>query len=290
VKKICFLAVCLAVLLSITGMASPDTLKVTTQVCFQVGFNHPSENFSLPFSRVDIKGFYGTRWSGQVELRATDGNSLYKAYIDYRFRPYCTIRTGQFANPFKSVELSRDQQYIPFFAIYEQYVANGDDIGLAIMGTVSRWAYSLCVINGTGKNVPDNNCAKDVVGYVSCKLPLTTMVQLCWQAGAQPDAWRSGGFVRMSGDPSSVLHWEAAYATRRDLHREGWYALAAIGRKIQLTARLHRPVQDDPLAWTVGLQGLPVKIIKLQSAVVMAQGQKLQAAMVVQLNLIIHGT
>lgn len=283
-KKVLVITVC-TWLIGVTSIAAQDTLRVATNAYFQVGCDYPNGNFSLPFSKVGVKGSYGTRWSGYVELRPASGNPLIKAYIDYRLQSFFTIRAGQFTNPFKWIELPPDQRHLPFFAVYEQYVANGDDIGIAALGTISRWTYYLCIINGAGKNVPDNNWAKDMTGYMSYQLPIASAVELCWQSGKQPGFFRSGGFARASGNPLSMWHWEAAYTTRRDLHHQGWYALTVIGpQKIQLTARLHRTVQNDPLVWTVGLQGHPAQNVKWQSAMAISQDRQPQVAAIMQFN------
>jgi hypothetical protein len=235
---------------------------------FQTQYEYSSGNFNLPSSKVAITGTEGPHWSGCVELRPVSGNPLIKAYVDYRINPHLALRAGQFTNPFKWVELSPDARHIPFYTVYEDYVANGDDIGLAAFGKFHAWSYYVCAINGTGKNVQkDNNRSKDVTGYLTCRLPLASQAEFCWQYGQQPDSLRRGGFLRISGDPLATFHYEAAYTTRRDLHREGWYLIAAAGpSRIQLTTRLHRAIQEDPLGWTVGLQGKPAAHVKWQIA------------------------
>lgn len=229
--------------------------QVSVSGYFQVMGSTAEQNFSLPNSKLFIDGYSGERLCCRVEFRPAVGNPLVKAYVGYTLNPALTVIFGQLSNPIKYVEPQPEEQVFVRYALYERYVANSDDIGLAVTGKFDLLKYYACLINGTGRNVPDNNEAKDVAIYCSYEPFGFIKLEAAGQTGKQPAGLRQASFARCSFFPHPSLELQLAVMGRSDLDDSGWYASGFyIFRTMRFLGRVHKTSNDQAPEWTVGLQ------------------------------------
>lgn len=64
------------------------------------------------------------------------------------------------------------------------------DIGVEVNGTHGWFSWAVAGLSGAGKNVPDNNSAKDILGWMALGPFGPLRFQFAWQAGQQPEGFR----------------------------------------------------------------------------------------------------
>lgn len=286
----------LIVLLSNTVFGEDSTKTETGQPqvkyagVFQVTADTLNKSFSISYAKLFVNGQIGKKLSFGVELVSRSGNPLDKAFLDYQVVNLLKVRLGQFSNPFKFAEPPPEEKYFVYYALITYYLSNADDIGFAVLGKTNLISYYFCVINGTGRNVPDNNTSKDIVGHISIKPINSLEIQLCWQGGRQLEGWRDGKSVYLSFLPIQALSIQSAFITRRDFgeHGEyGWYVtgLYNISRNVQLTARVHELTQHDKSVWTIGTQIFANQYTKVQPNIILGKARSPKYVLLVQLFL-----
>ena len=238
--------------------------KFSASGYFQVLMNNTAQSFMLPFAKATIHGTYSKKLSFHIELRPTVGNPLVKAYMGYSLNKLITIMLGQIPNPMKWIEPEPEEKQFAYYALYETYVSNGDDIGLALYGKTSQLIYYACLLNGTGRNLLDNNKSKDVVGYISYAFWPELKVEAAAQTGKQPnDVTRTSGFARFTLYPWPQLQLAFATIGRNDLKAGGWYSTTnyTIG-DWSLLGRIHKTIPGNNPEFTLGCQvgTIPVKL------------------------------
>ncbi|MFA4834422.1 MAG: hypothetical protein WC619_06365 [Patescibacteria group bacterium] len=238
-----------------TSVGEGQKWNVSCSGYFQVKASTGKQGFSLPFSKFFLDGRLGKKLSATLELRPFDGNPIQKAYIGYSLNPLATILAGQISNPIKYIEPQPEENKFTSYALYQHYVANPDDIGLAVYGERKTFLYYVCLVNGTGRNTPEDNQAKDVAGYISFTPLSAFCLEIAGQTGKQPTFLRQAGFIRGTFKPLSALEIQLASMGRTDLKEWGWYASSSyLFSWLSLNTRLHRTTQKDNQEWTVGIQ------------------------------------
>ncbi|MBT8189915.1 MAG: OprO/OprP family phosphate-selective porin [Bacteroidia bacterium] len=125
---------------------------------------------------------YDFSYYAMTELSPTKGGPIIlDAYVSYnRLGPWATISVGQFRSPF-GLELStpcHKLHTINRSQVVETLAGPFRDMGFMISGgtdtlsffgskTTNFFGYNIALMNGTGKNVMDDNRKKDLVGRVT---------------------------------------------------------------------------------------------------------------------------
>lgn len=252
---------------------------------FQIRTGIEEQAFSIPFSKLFLDTELNEKLSAHLELRPLDDSPLGKAYLNYFHNSWLNVSVGQISNPIKRIEPQPENHEFNSYALYRKYVANPDDIGLAVHGKRKSFYYYLCLINGTGRNVSDNNTAKDLAGYVSFAPTPTFFLELAGQIGKQPDITRSAGFIRTTLKPLSDFEMQLAGIFRGDLDERGWYVKGSyFFPRFSLNARFHRTKRRDKPVWTISLQ-TKSDTPRLTVEVGFGKGLRPSCSLVLQLNI-----
>jgi len=252
---------------------------------FQIMMSSIQQSFDMPFAKLTIDGQCQSKkqLSFHLELRPTPGNPLLKVYLSYSLRPMLTILLGQLSNPIKYVEPEPEIKTLIYYSLYQHYVANGDDIGIAAFGKSTKFCYFACVINGTGRNIADNNTAKDIAAYLSYDFSPLVQLAIAGQTGQQPTNNRNIGFARLTLTPRPNLGVDTSVMGRTDLNDWGWYLSASYGqRHIKLLGRVHQTMHRHQPEWTLGLQTGDIPF-KFQINAIIGQARKPELAALTQI-------
>jgi hypothetical protein len=232
-----------------------DQWQISTWAYFQASGSSRTETFDPLSGKLTAVAKYNSRISGQVELQPVAGNPLVKAFVTYTQCELLNLRVGQQSNPLKFVEPAPEQKEFVYYATQSYWATNPDDIGVAAFGKRGRASYHLFFCNGTGRNVPDNNSEKDIVGYLCLKPVANIQMEGCGVYGQQPSAERIGGFGRLVWTANAWANLQSGVIGRKDMHAAGWYVAGQFGLKDrQITARVFQQTQDDELVYTLGSQ------------------------------------
>lgn len=208
--------------------------------------------FSVQNSKLFIDGKSDRRLC-HLEFRPTNGHPLLKAYLGDSLCPQLTIILGQLSNPIKYVEPQPEENQFTSYALYQHYVVNSDDIGLAVYGKSRPISYYVCLVNGTGRNTPDNNREKDVAGYCAYAPIPFVRFEIAGQIGQQPDGQRRIGFAKATFNPLSDANIQLA--SMADQRTWGWYASGSYARsRLCVNLRLHQTTRRSGYQWTASVQ------------------------------------
>jgi Phosphate-selective porin O and P len=142
------------------------------------------------------------------------------------------IRVGQFVAPYGLERLTSAKDLEAIDRVLDPFVP-ARDMGVTVFSATPFWnqlLYSVAVINGTGQNTRDNNDAKDYVGRIVWRVPLTHVsIGVNGASGRQPtgrrDRW--GADVNLDyGDyrvAAEYTHQAQEWGGRRG---HGFYLLA----------------------------------------------------------------
>jgi len=236
---------------------------------------------------VTLKGNYGPKISAVLEMRCAPPTRMNKAFVDYKVISGLKLRAGQFSNPFKFLE--PPPSLLPFAQnmLVFHYLANSDDLGVAVHGDWGPASYSVCLLNGADRNTPDNNQEKDYIGYLQLKPTGFLTVEGCYQQGQQPDGLRKGYYSLLRLTPHSRVLIEGVWVERFDLDDRGWQVFGTFAVKPTwwLTARSHQVTQDDKVAWTFGTQILIEDKLKVQPNIVFGESRRPNWSIALQLDI-----
>jgi phosphate-selective porin OprO/OprP len=200
------------------------------QVLF-TGYENAVDEFKVNRARVKVSGDLAEDISYALLLDAAATSILYRAGIDLTYLKWAKLRLGQFKTPFSYEYLtSSSKRDTIYLSKVVDNLASKYDIGLQISGDWSYFGYALGVFNGEGRNEPDANNNKDMIGRIIFK-PIKGL-----ELGASHCEGRSGvvrlnkdrtgGYLAFIHDPLSIKG-EYIYAKDDSLTRYGWYAQLA---------------------------------------------------------------
>lgn len=156
---------------------------------------------------------------------------LWKAHIDISYKPWVSIRIGQFKTPFSheyltsSSKLDMIDRSQVVSALAVKY-----DIGLQVYGTIECFSYAIGTFNGSGKNASDVNNRKDMVGMIVAKpIPRTEIGVSGYygKSGVEKRKKDRIGTYVTTAYKSACLGGEYIYAKDGSLKKDGWYAQIA---------------------------------------------------------------
>lgn len=264
--KQCFIAAILFCCGRVFGQDSASisrTWTVSGSGYFQLTWVTLQQSFNLPYGKATLNASSGKDLQFHLELRPTGDNPLVKAYAGYSLTKNFSFLLGQLPNPMKWVEPEPEDKLFAYYALYPHYVANGDDIGVALYSKTAKLTYYGCVVNGTGRNVSDNNKAKDVAAYISYAPLHWLKLEAAGQTGQQPESSRTAGFTHVTFTPLTSLQFSTAAIQRTDLNDWGWYAASSYTiDSVKVFCRIHQVTQRDRSEFTVGVEtgGTPLKL------------------------------
>jgi hypothetical protein len=158
----------------------PFRLSGFIQTRWSEGPGKPN-TLEIPRARLRLRGNLTDKLGYYVQVDGAKSPILLDADLDYRYRPYATLRIGQFKIPFSQESLFPDSGWL---AIERSVVGSnldpdrdngsqGRDIGVQLSGTFSGWKrrplvdYAVGLFNGAGINKTDDNNRKDVAARVA---------------------------------------------------------------------------------------------------------------------------
>ena len=146
------------------------------------GSSKNENSFYFRRARLGVTGIipYDFSYYAMAEFSSfQNGPYLLDAFVTYnRFKPWFKISMGQFKKPF-GLELGatgcQDLYTINRSRVINELTAPDRDLGVMISGSTGAkkffglekenvFSYTISVTNGTGKNVKDNDQAKDFIG------------------------------------------------------------------------------------------------------------------------------
>lgn len=150
----------------------------------------------------------------RIEIRLDDGRAaLQEVWAEFAQHRGLRVRGGQFKEPF-SREALASSKYIDFVdgSAAVSGLAPAEDIGLLIYGAGpgSRLEYGVGAFDGRGKNLTDNNDAKEVAARLMVQ-PITGLYIGGSASSGRVDEARSGDAYRASGR-SAFAVWGAGVA------------------------------------------------------------------------------
>lgn len=205
------------------------------------GYENAIDEFKVNRARVKVSGNLDEDINYTLLLDAAATSILYQASIDLTYLKWAKLRAGQFKTPFSNEYLTSSSKWDTIYlSKVVDDLATKYDIGLQISGDWSYFGYALGVFNGEGRNNPDENNNKDMVGRIFVK-PIKGL-----ELGASHCQGRSGvdrlnkdrtgGYLAFIHDPLS-LKGEYIYAMDESIDEEdgsidkidryGWYAQLA---------------------------------------------------------------
>ena len=188
---------------------------IQPQVNYQLLGTKPSgkslntSNFYFNRARLGVMGAipYDFTYYFVAELsptinHETKGAALLDAFITYnRFGPYLKVSLGQFKSPFGLEQITGCHK---LHTINRSQVVNNlsgpiRDLGVMLTGgtdtlsilgskTKNLFGYSFAIMNGTGRNVLDNNIKKDFIGRLTFHPMEFITLGASYRFGAHPSA------------------------------------------------------------------------------------------------------
>lgn len=168
-----------------------------------------TSNFYFNRARLGVMGAIPYDFSYYVVLemsptinRDTKGAAILDAFITYnRFGPYFKVSLGQFKSPFGLEQIMGCHK---LHTINRSLVVNNlsgpiRDLGVMLTGgtdslsifgskTKNLFTYTLAIMNGTGRNVLDDNLKKDIIGRLTFHPMEFLTVGASYRFGAHPSA------------------------------------------------------------------------------------------------------
>lgn len=168
-----------------------------------------TSNFYFNRARLGVMGAIPYDFSYYVVMElsptvnhGTKSAAIMDAFITYnRFGPYLKVSLGQFKSPFGLEQITGCHK---LHTINRSLVVNNlsgpiRDMGVMLTGgtdtlslfgskTKNLFGYSLAIMNGTGRNVLDNNLKKDIIGRLTFHPVELITVGASYRFGAHPSA------------------------------------------------------------------------------------------------------
>ena len=189
------------------------------------------DEFRIRRARLKISGNFANDVRFLLLLDATTTPILWKAHIDVAFLPCFSLRAGQFKTPFSheyltsSAKLSTIDRSQAVTKLAMKY-----DIGLQANGRFECLKYDIGMFNGTGKNEPDDNNFKDIVGMIVAQPIKDGEIGLSYYFGKsgldKEKKDRIGAYISIAHS-SLTIDGEFIHAQDGSLKRNGWYAQLA---------------------------------------------------------------
>ncbi|UCE19155.1 MAG: hypothetical protein JSV84_02070 [Gemmatimonadota bacterium] len=189
------------------------------------------DEFQVRRARLKCSGDLLKNMSFLILFDAVSTPILWKAHIDINYKPWITLRLGQFKTPFSNEYLTSSAKLSMIDRA--QVVSNLStkyDIGLQVSGSFKILSYSLGVFNGSGKNTSDENDWKDVVGMIVAK-PFNEaemgFSHYRGKSGEERQKKNRTGIYMATHLGLLSLGGEYIYAEDGSDQRDGWFVQAA---------------------------------------------------------------
>lgn len=151
-----------------------DLLKfkgyVQTDVYLPFGESPAFPEFLIRRARLAATGYFQEKFRYMLYARFDQGKAqLNEAFVESRHLPFAKIRIGQFKVPFSLANLTSSTQLdVMDRSLIIDNFAPDYDIGIMVFGKFwqEHFDYAVGVFNGRGRNVQENNRAKDIIGHL----------------------------------------------------------------------------------------------------------------------------